>query len=570
MNIDQNTIDEVIRKSDIVDIIGKYLKLKRSGSNYFACCPFHKEKSASFSINVNKQFFHCFGCGESGNVITFIMKHNGLDFVNAVKSLASISGVIIPENTTKISKEEIQQKKQHQTSLADTIKQTTQYYQNNLVNSSIASHYLTNRGLSNAIVQQFILGYAPNIPNPLASLFKDYATNKFLIDSGLVIQHESGRVFDRFRDRIMFPIRNIKGEVIAFGGRIIAHGEPKYLNSPETELFNKSQELYGLFEAQRQIRDKKQVIVVEGYMDVIAMFQFGLDNVVATMGTAATEEQIKKLFRLCDDIYYCFDGDTAGHKAAWRALERSISHVTDNKAIHFIFLPDEEDPDSFLRKQGVEEFNYYKQNHSLSMSNFLLKQLSSEVNITTNEGKAKLVSLAKPFIEKVTATALQVMLKKQLAALVELEPNVLESILNNRSRYAFYTHKLNPATPINKTKMPVLNSIELIISNAIKHVDWVINYKLPDSIENYTREIQELILLLDFINHNYDDETIELKQVKQNFEFLSLNLDKIHTQHDLIKLTHEDFIQRLDILFGRRTKARAIRIPKITMKEHNS
>ena len=570
MSIDQSIIDEVIHKSDIVDVIGKHLKLKRSGGNYFACCPFHNEKSASFSINTSKQFFHCFGCGESGNVITFIMKYNGLDFIEAVKSLASSSGVHIPENTNPISRQEVQKKKEHKATLADTINKTVQFYRNNLANSSLAQHYLTNRGLSQQIIEQFQLGFVPNQQNPLASLFTNYASNQFLIDGGLVVKSESGKLFDRFRERIMFPIRNVRGDVIGFGGRIIANGEPKYLNSPESELFNKSNELYGLFESSRQIRDNNQAIVVEGYMDVIAMFQFGVNNVVATMGTAATEEHIKKLFRLCDDIYYCFDGDKAGRKAAWRALERSIPLVTDSKAVHFIFLPEEDDPDSFMRKHGIDAFKQYVKTHSLSMSDFLLKQLSNEVNISNNEGKAKLVSLAKPYIEQTKAMALQVMLKKQLANLVELEPNVLESILNNRSRYAFYATKWNKnfATTLTKQSMPLLNNIELIISNALKNVDWVINYKLPEDIDRYSQEIQELILLLDFINNNYDDEIVELEQIKQNFQLLSLNLDKIYAKHEVLALTQDEFIKRLDHLLGL-TKHKINKIPRLKMRTNH-
>ena len=571
MNIEQSVIDEVIRKSDIVEVIGKSLKLKKSGANYFACCPFHNEKSASFSINVNKQFFHCFGCGESGSVITFVMKYNGLDFINAIKSLATMYGVHIPENKSPITREQARERKEHKTSLESTISTAVQFYRNNLVNSSMAAHYLSNRGLSAEIIQKFGLGYVPNQPNPLSNLFKDYNSNKFLLDAGLVIKNDNGKVYDRFRDRIMFPIRNVQGNVIAFGGRIIAHGEPKYLNSPETELFNKSLELYGLFEAQKYIRDKNQAIVVEGYMDVIAMSQFGLENVVASMGTAATAEQIKKLFRLCDDIYYCFDGDKAGQKAAWRAMERSIPLVTDSKTVHFIFLPEDDDPDSFLRKNGVAAFNIFQQHHCLSLSDYLLNQLSREVNLNSNEGKAKLISLAKPYIEQITAIALQVMLKKQLARLVELEANVLESILNNRSRYAFYTQKFTKETLPEKTRMPLLNKIEMIISNALNNINWVINYKLPEpeEIDSLSREILDLIILLDFIQCNYDEgEIIELNQIKQNIECTNLNLDKIYTKRDFIPLIEDEFINNLVILF-KRARHRATRVPNIPMKGNN-
>ena len=567
MQIEQTLIDEIIRKNDIAEVIGKSLKLKRSGGNYFACCPFHNEKSASFSVNINKQFFHCFGCGESGNVITFVMKYNGLSFVDAIKSLAGSAGVYIPENKVTISKEQIAQQKEHKLNLEGTINQVVNYYQNNLTNSDIASNYLAKRGLPKTIVDQFILGYVPNTPNPLSGLFKDYATNKFLIDAGLVVKNEAGKIYDRFRDRIMFPIRNVRGNIIGFGGRIIDKGEPKYLNSPETELFNKSLELYGLFEAQKQIRDKNQAFVVEGYMDVIAMFQFGIDNVVASMGTAATDEQIKKLFRLCDDIYFCFDGDKAGQKAAWRALTRSIPLVTDAKAVHFIFLPTDHDPDSFLRKHGTSEFIKYQNEHCLSMSDFLLKQLALGINTSSNEGRAKLISLAKPFIEQVNAVALQVMLKKQLASLVGLDATVLESILNNRSRYAFYTQRLKPKLLPEISRVPLINKILIIIQTAIKNVGWVINYKLPEpeELEGLSREVLDLIILLDYIQNNYDDgDTVEL----QNIECESLNLNNLKTKSDeLVDTNEKDFIKRLDILL-KRTRHRVTRIPNIPMKSN--
>ncbi len=567
MQIEQTLIDEIIRKNDIAEVIGKSLKLKRSGGNYFACCPFHNEKSASFSVNINKQFFHCFGCGESGNVITFVMKYNGLSFVDAIKSLAGSAGVYIPENKVTISKEQIAQKKEHKLNLEGNINQVVNYYQNNLTNSDIASNYLAKRGLPKTIVDQFILGYVPNTPNPLSGLFKDYATNKFLMDAGLVVKNEAGKIYDRFRDRIMFPIRNVRGNIIGFGGRIIDKGEPKYLNSPETELFNKSLELYGLFEAQKQIRDKNQAFVVEGYMDVIAMFQFGIDNVVASMGTAATDEQIKKLFRLCDDIYFCFDGDKAGQKAAWRALTRSIPLVTDAKAVYFIFLPTDHDPDSFLRKHGTSEFIKYQNEHCLSMSEFLLKQLALGINTSSNEGRAKLISLAKPFIEQVNAVALQVMLKKQLASLVGLDATVLESILNNRSRYAFYTQRLKPKLLPEISRVPLINKILIIIQTAIKNVGWVINYKLPEpeELEGLSREVLDLIILLDYIQNNYDDgDTVEL----QNIECESLNLNNLKTKSDeLVDTNEKDFIKRLDILL-KRTRHRVTRIPNIPMKSN--
>lgn len=572
MQIEQNIIDDIINRIDIVEYIGKSLKLKKSGNTYFACCPFHNEKSASFGINSVKQFFHCFGCGESGNVLSFVMKYNGVDFIDAMKLLASYAGVHIPENKHKISKEEIIKKKQHKLNLNETINKVVDFYQKNLSLSSVARHYLQNRGLNDIIINKFLLGYVPNNANSLKPIFPDYENNQFLIDAGLTIKNENNSIYERFRDRIMFPLRNTKGDVIAFGGRIISKGEPKYLNSPETELFNKSLELYGLFESGRQIRDKKYAIVVEGYMDVIALFQFGVDNVVATMGTSATSEHITKLFNLCDDIYYCFDGDKAGFKAAWRALERSIPLVTDTKGAHFLFLPDGEDPDSYIRKVGLNVFIDQIKNHSLSLTSFLLKQLSSEINTITPDGKARLINQAKPYVENLKAIGLQVMLKQQLANMVELPASAVESILNNRSRYAFYTNyaRTNQHLEYKSTvPLPILNSIELIITNLIKNPSLAVSYNLPEpeNFGQYSIELQELILMLDYIGNNYEDNAIiAVDEVEVNLNFKTINLKKILASNSQINLENDDFKEILNRLFGL-SRAKAIKIPRIKMKD---
>lgn len=571
MQINQSIIDEIISRADIIDVVSKNIKLKRSGQNYLACCPFHKEKTPSFSVNSVKQFFHCFGCEESGDVISFVMKFNGVDFIDAIKILADTYGVHIPESNEIFTPKQLQQKKEHKATLKDTINKTVQFFRNNLVNSNIAKDYLLNRGLTNEVINQFLIGFAPNDFNLLEKLFPDYAKNPFLIDSGLVIKNEANKIYDRFRGRIIFPIRNTKGDVIAFGGRVINNSEPKYLNSPETVLFNKSQELYGLFEGQKSIRSKNQVIIVEGYMDVIALNQFGINNVVATMGTAITDEHIKKLFRLCDNIYYAFDGDNAGRKAAWRALERSIANITDTKASYFLFFPKEHDPDSFIRNKGANEFINQLNNNSVPLSSFLLNQLSSEVNINTEEGKARLISLAKPFLEQTKAIALQVILKKQLAKIVELEPNVLESILNNRSRYAFYNNqwKNNSQLPV-KENIIKINLVEIIIRHALHNISWVIKYKLPENINFHSQEIQELALIIDFIHNNYNiNDNIELIKITEYVNSHTLNLENIYNNNNIINLTEEEFRQTLDNLFGLSAR-KVVKIPKIPMKEQSN
>lgn len=570
MQIDQNVIEEILTRADIVDIIGREVKLKRSGHNYMGLCPFHNEKSPSFSINVPKQYFHCFGCGETGDVISFVMKSQAIDFIDAVKTLAAEYSVHIPE-TTKFTKQEIKLQKELKLNLSETIKKATTYYRANLTKSNLAVGYLNKRGLSAEIQNKFLLGYTSDSSSPLKQVFSDYTHNQHLIDAGLVIKSDNGNTYDRFRNRIIFPIRNTRGEIIAFGGRIIDQGEPKYLNSPETILFSKSHELYGLFEAQKAIRDKNHVIVVEGYMDVIALAQFGIDNVVATMGTAATEEHIKKLFRLCDNIYYCFDGDKAGQKAAWRALERSVANVTDLKGASFVFLPEEHDPDSFIRKFGTTGFEQQVQHGSLPLSTFLIEQLTKDVNIRSDEGKARLISLAKPYIEQTHAVGLQVMLKGQLAKAVNLPPSVVESILNNRSRYAFYNSytRFNQNHPSATTKLSsaTLTQIELTINTALKHIDWISHYNLPEQLDKFSPAIQDLILLLDYISNNYDiNEPIGIDMLKDKVTLSTLDIAKIANKTLVIDITVAEFYQYLDHLFGI-THNKVIKIPKIPLKK---
>lgn len=576
MQLDSHLIDEIITRNDIIEVLSQDLKLKKSGPNYVSLCPFHNEKSPSFTINPARQLYHCFGCGESGTVINYIMKQQGLEFLDAIEILANRAGIYLPKDNVKKSKAAIKATWERKQTTQEVLKQVVSFYQNNLLHSTLATKYLENRGLSLEIIQKFMLGFTQNsksnLSNPLASIFKDYESNNILIETGLVIQKDNNTRFDRFKDRIIFPIRNVKGEVIAFGGRIIARGEPKYLNSPETPLFNKSQELYGLYEAGKSIRTENFVIVVEGYMDVIALAQYGVTNVVASMGTALTADHIKKLFRLCDDIYYCFDGDLAGKKAAWRALERSISIVTDNKATHFCFLPKEHDPDSFIRATGHEKFKSFLKNDAVSMSNFLITQLTSEVNINSDEGLARLISLAKPYIEQTKAVALQVMLKRQLAKVTELEPGVIESILNNKSRYAFYKNNAYKGNnlkqaPARRLPPPNINIMRLIIKSAIKNVKWVIDYNLPEVINHYSLEIQELIFLLDFISNNYSDGEIpELGVIKENYEYTTLNLEEIFTANNLLSLNEEEFRQYLDKLLGL-SQRKIIKIPQIPLKD---
>lgn len=570
MQIDASIIDQIKDRVDIVELIGKQLKLKRSGGNYFANCPFHKEKSASFSINSVKQYYHCFGCGASGNAITFIMHYDGVDFVEAVQRLASKVGIVIPTtNMVKLTKAQVQEQKQHKHDLESTIMRAVKFYQSNLANSSLATNYLLDRGLSSSVIDKFMLGFIAH-NKALSNIFGDYVNNEFLVEAGLVIKSDDGRTYDRFRERVIFPIRSSQGQVIAFGGRIITNGEPKYLNSPETKLFNKSKELYGLYEANKAIREAKYALVVEGYMDVISLHQYGVNNAVASMGTAVSVEHIQKLFKLANDIYFCFDGDRAGHLAAWRSLDRSIDIVSDSQAVHFMFLDKEHDPDSFIREFGQEAFINKLRQESLPLSVFLLKQLSLEVNLVTDEGKAKLISLVKPFLERFRATALQVMLKKSLAKYVELDASSLESILNNRSKYAFYNTKWRTASISNSIKLPQpnLNLVEVATHYALHNIAMVHSYKLPDLLDNYDQATRELVLLLDYISYSYTNtETVDLELLLNEIEFQVIDVKKAYNKSIVGENpTMEDFHKCLDKVFAL-SKVKVTKIPRIPMRK---
>ena len=406
--IPESFIQELLHRTDLVDLIDGFVPLKKAGANFAACCPFHSEKSPSFTVSPTKQFYHCFGCGAHGTAIGFLMEYSGLGFIDAVKDLAGRTGMQLPEqdgrNTPSGPK---------LSSLTEVMDIAARYYYEQLKRSEKAIDYLRNRGVSGAIAQKFGIGYAPNGSQNLGTAFEDY-TRTDLQQTGMVIKHETGRLYDRFRDRIMFPIKNQKGETIAFGGRVLGAGEPKYLNSPETPLFEKGRELFGLPQARSALRDTNTAVVVEGYMDVVALAQHGIGNAVATLGTATTATHVQKLLRQVDRIVYCFDGDSAGKKAAWRALENSLEALPEQKSIGFVFLPERDDPDSFVRSQGKDAFERMVA-QALPLSEFLLRELSTRCDMTSAEGRAKLVAEAKPLLARLQTPLLRLQLVKRLA-----------------------------------------------------------------------------------------------------------------------------------------------------------
>jgi DNA primase len=416
--IPDSFIQDLLNRLDIVTVVEQYLPLKRGGQNYIACCPFHKEKSPSFTVSPTKQFYHCFGCGAHGSALGFVMAYEGLGFLEAVEKLAGSVGMQVPreaQHTPVLGRG-------RQPQLLELNQRAMAYYREQLKQHPQAIEYLKRRGLTGQIAARFGLGYAPPGWHPLAEAFGDYATNPQLAEVGLVIDHEdTGRRYDRFRDRIMFPILDAKSQVVGFGGRVLGQGEPKYLNSPETPLFQKGLELYGLPQARQAIRTQNRVLVVEGYMDVVALAQLGVEYAVATLGTACTPDHVRKLLRLADQVVFCFDGDNAGRKAAWRALENSLGQVSDGKMLSFLFLPAEHDPDSYIRAHGREAFETLIAREALGMVAFLTKELAGRVDMDSEEGRARLLHLAQPLVQAVTAPALGALLRKRLAEMAGLD-----------------------------------------------------------------------------------------------------------------------------------------------------
>lgn len=419
--IPKSFIQDLLNRLDIVDVVGRYVPLKKSGANYAACCPFHTEKSPSFTVSPSKQFYHCFGCGAHGTAIGFVMEHGGMGFVDAVEELARSIGMTVPRESTPQT--------QHKAApnLYDVTQAATRYYREQLKQSARAIDYLKRRGLTGDIAARFGIGYAPEGWQNLESIFPNYQ-DASLRETGLVIENDEGKRYDRFRDRIMFPIVNPRGQIIGFGGRVLDKGEPKYLNSPETPLFEKGRELYGLYQAQKAIRAEGLALVVEGYMDVVALAQLGVEYAVATLGTATTPVHIQKLLRLSDQIVFCFDGDAAGRRAAWRALENALPHLQDGKQLRFLFLPPEHDPDTYIREHGKDAFERLLGEEALPLSAYLLKELSARVDLRTQEGRSALLEHAKPLLTAVTAPATALLLRKELAALAGVTQSELEGL----------------------------------------------------------------------------------------------------------------------------------------------
>lgn len=421
-HIPRSFIDDLLARLDIVDIIDARVKLKKKGKNYGACCPFHNEKTPSFSVSQEKQFYHCFGCGAHGNAIDFIMEFERLEFVEAIEELASYLGLDVPREQRSGGggqfKSGPQASSSEKRSLYDLMGSIAQFYRNQLKQpaSKVAIEYLKDRGLSGEIVQKFGIGY---VADEWDLVRKNFGQNKdnqdMLVTGGMLIENDKGNRYDRFRGRIMFPIRDRRGRVIGFGGRVLGDGTPKYLNSPETPIFHKGKELYGLYEVLQAYREPPRILVVEGYMDVVALAQYDVDYSVASLGTSTTGDHIQMLFRQTNTVVCCYDGDRAGKEAAWRALENALQYLKTGNTLKFLFLPDGEDPDSYVRKYGKQAFEQQIE-QATPLSSYLFDNLIElhQINLGNNEGKSALRAYASALIDKIPDPYFQELLEKLL------------------------------------------------------------------------------------------------------------------------------------------------------------
>lgn len=477
-------IDDLLARTDIVELIDARVKLKKKGKNYGACCPFHNEKTPSFSVSAEKQFYHCFGCGAHGNAITFMMEFDRLEFVEAIEDLASLLGLEVLRENTRSTSTAPHASLEKKRDLYQLMGQITQFYQAGLreEKGQIAIDYLKARGLSGQIVQKFGVGYVADEWDLVRKHFgRDSISQQALLAAGMLSSNENDHHYDRFRGRIMFPIRDRRGRVIGFGGRVIHDGTPKYLNSPETSIYHKGRELYGLYEVLQAYREPAQLVVVEGYMDVVALAQFGVDYAVASLGTATTTEQIQTLFRQTSNVICCYDGDRAGRDAAWRAMEHALPYLADGHQLKFMFLPDGEDPDSIVRKEGKDGFEQRLTN-AMSLSEFLFSTLMSQVDTSSLEGRMKLTTLAAPLIDKVPGGALRTSLRNMLGKKIRIpDEQQLERLLSKQGN-------LPPRKPFHEMKRtPMRQVIALLLQNPSL-------IKAIPSLEGILQEIKTLSL----------------------------------------------------------------------------
>lgn len=544
--IPQSFIDDLIARADIVEVINARVPLKKKGREYTACCPFHNEKTPSFTVSETKQFYHCFGCGAHGTAIGFLMEYEHLDFVDAIETLAAEYHIEVPREDAPASTSQERDDKQP---LYDVLEQASQLYQQQLRNTERAIGYLKQRGLSGEIARRYKLGYAPEGWNFLLdSMKRNSSSIRHLKTTGMLVEKSPSKSYDRFRDRIMFPILDRRGRTIAFGGRIIDDGEPKYLNSPETPIFHKGYELYGFYEARQTLRNLQRIVVVEGYMDVVALAQNGIEYAVASLGTATTKDQIQKLFRSVHEVIFCYDGDQAGQKAAWRALENTLPILRDGLEARFLFLPDGEDPDSMVRKEGKDAFETRLQN-AIPLSEFLFEKLQKEIDTSSMDGKARLAKTAKPLLASIPESVFRDLMYKRLSELVGISDQKLQG-----------EHEPAETKPVNTQTATRLRSNREVKQNAtrdaiallLQHPELAKETDVPDFFA--TASIQGFSLLYALYQTARNNPAISSSALierwrdKKEFEILQklLRRDVFGTDEKASQLTiFKDAIKRL-------------------------
>lgn len=537
-------IDELLARADIVEIIDSRVPLKKAGREYKGCCPFHDEKTASFTVSPGKQFYHCFGCGAHGTAIGFLMEYDHLGFRETIEELAGRYSMIVPEDAGKDNSAE----RRKQADLYSILGLANRHFQQRLRENESAKNYLIARGLSGEVAARYQLGFAiDSWDDLLNTLTTQKISTKDLETAGLVSKNDQGRVYDKFRGRIIFPIHDQRGRVIAFGGRIVGEGEPKYLNSPETPVFHKGKELYGLHQALNAISKQKQAIVVEGYMDVIALAQAGIDNAVAALGTATTVTHVEKLFRQCNEIIFCFDGDRAGRQAAWRALENTLPSMQDGRQVSFLFLPEGEDPDTYVKKLGHDAFVMQIQQQSLPLPEYMLSHLSEDIDLQRMDGKAKLAGLARPLLNSLPRGTLKAMLLRELAAITHMNEASLTELMQEEKkpapeRQVTSTAKHKKHNLIGKTLSLLLNQPEMALG--------VDNLAHLQSLELAGTDV--LCQIIEIINISPDLTTsaiIERFREKVYYDRLcELASSNIDLEDDAVKTEFTDAINRLHLM----------------------
>jgi DNA primase len=552
--IPNDFIQTLLARVDIVQVVDRHVPLKKAGANFSACCPFHSEKTASFTVSPTKQFYHCFGCGAHGTAIGFLMEHAGKSFPDAVEELARDAGLEVPRTT----REDVQRSQGED--LSEPLLAAMQFYRSALKESPRAIDYLKGRGLTGAVAARFGIGYAPDDWQPLAGAFESYQ-DKALETAGLVITGEGGKRYDRFRDRIIFPIHDARGRVIGFGGRVLGTGEPKYLNSPETPVFSKGRELYGLFQARQAIRSAERVVVVEGYMDVVALAQHGVEYAVATLGTATTPQHAQKLFRLTDTVVFCFDGDDAGKRAAWRALENALPVLSDGKQARFLFLPDGEDPDDAIRRRGREAFEGLI-DQSTPLSEFLVAELTRRFPPVSAEGRAALLAAAKPLLAQVNAPMLAILLRRQLAAVSGLPETELGALMPQQRPPA------GPRTPAPGPTRSAPSLLRDIIKCVLPLPELARKYPLPKPIEG-GEDAAALSALADFCAAR--SAPLTMASVMQHFagslhepvlEAARIAGELEGLSDDSLEIQLKEGVQRYQMLLQKRGTAAASALPE--------